>query len=268
MSERGNRDFLLDKLRFDFSGTPNATFLSLALDEGTSEINADLALLALSSAVASSLLEHATELEEEVRTLNAQRMSPNWDFFAFFLLKETLAFRWLQCSLYNKALLCYEELEVFFQEVTERLSPTDELVGPFNGHLLPGDQMHGAELSTCRFSHAIRERLHRQDISVYELNVYICSCQLEILSLQGDYKSFLWKLKLFVCFARSLCSMSFDTRQKWIYEAILASIKQLLIHRRVDLEKEPEATKLLVDMLLLLDHAVLSMYTCLLVIPL
>lgn len=63
-----------------------------------------------------SYSRHLTAYEDYIRSERERRNAPEWNFFDFFFLQEQLAFAFEALSLYDEALVHYDELDALFSQ--------------------------------------------------------------------------------------------------------------------------------------------------------
>jgi hypothetical protein len=71
----------------------------------------------LSEMILHALCQCVVQMEEENRKVDAQRLSTNWNFCKFFILKENLSLTYSVFSMYQEALVQYDELEAIYSSI-------------------------------------------------------------------------------------------------------------------------------------------------------
>ncbi|KAE9385469.1 hypothetical protein BT96DRAFT_594944 [Gymnopus androsaceus JB14] len=111
--------------------------------------------------------------EDEVRRSEGQRQMPRWNFWTFFVLKESLATSFEGVTLFDDALVQYEELEVSFDQILKEknlswfgtlITPTEIIMKTFIDLEYDPDIILGpsSRLPECRLTRRIRQALvHR-----------------------------------------------------------------------------------------------------------
>jgi hypothetical protein len=71
----------------------------------------------MKEAILSSFDMQVLQIQEDTRRLDMQRHMPGWNYCSFFILKEGLAQAFEIMTLYEDALIQYDELEASFFQV-------------------------------------------------------------------------------------------------------------------------------------------------------
>ena len=161
------------------------------------------------------------QYEEDIRERDSQRSLPGWNFCTFFILKEGLARGFESVGLWEDALVGYDELSVGLDAIVrEQASQTDEdqsstflmfgkdlknkirlVLQEQQGSMSNGLTAEAAsDVNETSFfadntlrpldqdQKPYREMILSNDISVFDLRVYIFSCQVQLL-LRGAASS-------------------------------------------------------------------------------
>ncbi|GAA5838208.1 hypothetical protein JCM5353_006041 [Sporobolomyces roseus] len=125
--------------------------------------------------IISTFDSNVTLYEENVRKADSQRQLEGWHFLPFFLQKESLAESFEAMTLYEEALIQYDELEAsFFQNLKEhRISWINNV-----GGLAIGDDALPL-LSTSNKPY--RKLIESGTISVFDFRIYLFAIQAEML---------------------------------------------------------------------------------------
>jgi hypothetical protein len=139
-----------------------------------------------------SYSKQLTRYEDYIRTQRENRNSPNWNFFDFFFLQEELAFAFEMLSLYDEALVQYDELDALFSQfvINSNVGQMPDWLLKLSEHY---DTWHGLCLSP-NVSKSLREQFKSGNTTLLELRNYLFSRQCELLFLLNKpWYSFLLK---------------------------------------------------------------------------
>ncbi|GAA5988713.1 hypothetical protein JCM5350_001988 [Sporobolomyces pararoseus] len=171
--------------------------------------------------------------EENVRKADSQRQLEGWHFLPFFLQKEALAESFEAMTLYEEALIQYDELEAsFFQNLKEhRISWINNV-----GGLAVGDDALPL-LSTSNKPY--RKLIDAGTISVFDFRIYLFARQAEMLFHLGRTVEAAKRGAYFVStFARTLrehqALLGQNFVESWTYSACLNIVETCETHLFTD----------------------------------
>ncbi|KAJ2408365.1 hypothetical protein GGI10_004851 [Coemansia sp. RSA 2530] len=192
------RTSVFDKLKSDFQGKKDAGEHVVQLQMGSVE-NWNSLFLAMRERVVLALEERVSQLADEMRRMDANRMLPGWNYCKFFVLKEGVVRLYRLMGLLDEALAQYDELEaVFFQLLgAQRLS----WFSTFGG-LAEGDD-YSDVLDTGK--RAYGRQLVETTISLFDFRMYLFGRQAQLLVAQGHYGELADRAQRFIAtFGRSM----------------------------------------------------------------
>ncbi|GAA5881145.1 hypothetical protein JCM16303_004817 [Sporobolomyces ruberrimus] len=176
---------------------------------------------------------NVTLYEENVRKADSQRQLEGWHFLPFFLQKESLAESFEAMTLYEEALIQYDELEAsFFQNLKEhRISWIDNV-----GGITTGDDALPL-LSTSNKPY--RKLIEAGTISVFDFRIYLSARQAEMLFHLGRTVEVAKRGAYFVStFARTLREhqnlLGQNFVESWTYSASLNIVETCEEHLVTD----------------------------------
>ncbi|KAI8148730.1 trafficking protein particle complex subunit 10, partial [Fennellomyces sp. T-0311] len=117
------------------------------------------------------------QIQEDTRRLDMQRHMPGWNYCTFFILKEGLAQAFEIMTLYEDALIQYDELEASFFQVLREIDKALAWFGHF-GATDAGDDC-GNILDFKRKDY--RELINKNVISVFDFRCYLFARQTRML---------------------------------------------------------------------------------------
>ena len=248
---------MLDKIRFDFSDKVALKLVSLRLLPGEIlNVFSDCVEI-ISDCVYQSALMNLNQLDEDVKKLSLQRNLPGWNFCTFFLTKESKAISLFDLGLYAESLVCYDELEAFFietQSKNQNSTDSDYYMLNLESKLPKNNQVDGADVVISDLK-GFRELIYHNQISSYELIVYIFSKQISVLLEMKDFIGILNRSKYFFCTTSILNTLDEKIRRHWIFDAVITILK--LIEPQVLLiEKNEKIANLIADLLILANNQV------------
>ncbi|GAA5971043.1 hypothetical protein JCM21900_002788 [Sporobolomyces salmonicolor] len=163
--------------------------------------------------------------EENVRKADSQRQLEGWHFLPFFLQKEALADSFEAMTLYEEALIQYDELEAsFFQSLREHNLAWFGNVGG----LAPGDDALPLLLTDNK---PYRKLIESNSISVFDFRIYLFARQAGMLFHLGRIVEVARRGAYFVStFARKLRehqnSLGQNFVESWTYSAALNIVEE------------------------------------------
>ncbi|GAA5867144.1 hypothetical protein JCM1840_001497 [Sporobolomyces johnsonii] len=163
--------------------------------------------------------------EENVRKADSQRQLEGWHFLPFFLQKEALADSFEAMTLYEEALIQYDELEAsFFQNIKEHNIAWFDNVGG----LAPGDDALPLLLTDNK---PYRKLIESNSISVFDFRIYLFARQAAMLFHLGRIVEVARRGAYFVStFARKLRehqnSLGQNFVESWTYSAALNIVEE------------------------------------------
>ncbi|KAJ3896581.1 trafficking protein particle complex subunit 10 [Lentinula edodes] len=217
---------VLDKVRADFNTDKRERCVQLVWSTGTNNPAAWAEFLnKLRDGVLSAFESAVIQREEDVRRSEGQRQMPGWNFCTFFILKESLATSFEGMTLYDDALVVYEELEISFYQVLKEknLSWFGTLITP-----LPTDDS-APLLSISKKTY--KDLILANNISVFDFRIYVLSRQCELLAKAGRLTEVCKKVGVFLsAFGRRLREIESEIPplfvESWIYSSALSAVEQ------------------------------------------
>lgn len=215
---------VLDKIRNDFPAVKSNIERTISLldsqkNESKSTDSYQQFLHRLRALLLHSYSKQLLRYEDYIRTVRESRNSPNWNFFDFFRLQEELAFAFEMLSLYDEALVQYDELDALFSQfvINSNVGEIPQWLARLSQHY---DQWHGLCLSSAVYKQ-LRKQLNSGDINLIELRNYLFSRQSELLFLLNKP----WELA-----SRALPFLQNCVNELNILEVINFYLKQILIN--------------------------------------
>lgn len=249
---KSGKTFLLDKIRFDFSDKLTFKLISLKITPGENLSSLPECVDLISDCIYHSAIIHLSQMDEEIRKMSAQRNLPGWNFFTFFLTKESKALTLSDLGLFSESLAVYDELETLFMEIN-----ANESIDAKNGpeFTSPHDEtFSGADLSLSNWS-KLRQKIYENQITLYEFQLYIFLRQLNLLLEMKDFVQMLKRCKNFICTTMFLQKLDGQVRKKWMFDAIFSVIKITDLNSQ-HLEMNNEISDSLSELLLLANDQV------------
>ncbi|KAJ2102223.1 hypothetical protein GGI16_003261 [Coemansia sp. S142-1] len=192
------RTSVFDRLKSDFQGKKDAGEHVVLLQTGAVE-SWNSVFLTMRERVVQALEERVSQLADDMRRMDANRMLPGWNYCKFFVLKEGIVRLYRLMGLQDEALAQYDELEaVFFQLLgAQRLS----WFSTFGG-LAEGDD-YSDILDTNK--RAYGRQLVETTISLFDFRMYLFGCQAQLLVALGHYAELAERAQRFIAtFGRSM----------------------------------------------------------------
>lgn len=212
---KNSKSFLLDKIRFDFSDKVSLKLITLRLTPGENLSSIPECVNLISDCLFQSVMTNFDQIENNIKKIYAQVNMPGWNFFNFFLSKETLAISLADMGFFSDALVCYDELEVFHSERKLILSQDNVEFAS----ILPSDNyISGTDIDSVNWK-KFRQLIHQSQISLYEFQIYIFSRQLYLLLEIKDIAQILDRLKTFVCYFSAFNSVEEQIKIQWKFES-------------------------------------------------
>lgn len=123
-----------------------------------------------------------TRYQDYVRVQREKRNQSGWDFFKFFILQEELAFAFEQLSMYEDALIQYDELNALFSQFV------------INSHAVQPPDWLKPLVQRCHFwkglalsktvQAELREKIKDSNVSLLDFRNYLFSRQCDLLFVQ------------------------------------------------------------------------------------
>ncbi|CAG2177125.1 unnamed protein product, partial [Oppiella nova] len=183
---------VLDKIRNDFPAVKSTAERAVTLLDASHKNESKMAdsyqqfLCRLRALLLSSYSRQLIRYEDYIRTVRESRNQQNWDFFHFFALQEQLAFAFEMLSLYDEALVQYDELDALFSQfvINSTAGQTPEWLTRLSDNY---DLWHGLCLSS-NVSKSLRKQFFAGDgvatnTTLIELRNYLFARQSELLLL-------------------------------------------------------------------------------------
>ncbi|KAJ4488048.1 trafficking protein particle complex subunit 10 [Lentinula aciculospora] len=217
---------VLDKVRADFNTEKRERCVQLVWSGGTNNPAAWAEFLnKLRDGVLSAFESAVIQREEEVRRSEGQRQMPGWNFCTFFILKESLATSFEGMTLYDDALVVYEELEISFYQVLK-----EKNLSWFGTLISPSPTDDSAPLLSIS-KKEYRELILANNISVFDFRIYVLSRQCELLAKGGRLTEVCTKVGVFLsAFGRRLREIESEIPpffiESWIYSSALSAVDQ------------------------------------------
>ncbi|KIK59816.1 hypothetical protein GYMLUDRAFT_261811 [Collybiopsis luxurians FD-317 M1] len=218
---------VLDKVRADFNTDKRERCVQLVWSGGTNNPATWAEVLnKLRDGVLSAFEAAVIQREDEVRRSEGQRQMPGWNFCTFFILKESLASSFEGMTLYDDALLVYEELEFSFSQVLK-----EKNLSWFGTLIAPGPTDDSAPLLS-NSKKAYRDLILANNITVFDFRIYLLSRQCELLAKAGRVTEICKKVGVFLSvFGRRLREAESEIPpffvESWIYSSALTVVDQV-----------------------------------------
>ena len=250
------KTFLLDKIRFDFSDKLSFKLISLRIMPGENLNSIPECIDLISDCIYHSSIVHLSQMDEDIRKLSAQRNLPGWNFFTFFLIKESKALTLIDLGLFSEALAVYDELETSFLEMST-INSDHEHRNTSHGLKVSIQQDHtikGADLNISNWAQ-YRQKIFENQISLYEFQVYIFSRQTNLLSELKDFPQILKRCKYFICTALFVRNVDETVRKQWVFDVVFFIVKMIDVSSSQS-EINHETANFLSDLLVLANDQV------------
>ncbi|KAM3584023.1 hypothetical protein VKS41_003991 [Umbelopsis sp. WA50703] len=173
----GLKTSVYDKIKSDFNvgKRDRCVYLRSATSEhADSEDWVDF-INKMKDGIITSFDSQVQQYQEDTRRLDLQRQMPGWNYCTFFILKEGLAHTFETMTLYEEALIQYDELEASFFQVLR-----DKALAWFGhvGGTSPGDD--SANVLDFK-KKPYRELINKNTISVFDFRSYLFARQCFLL---------------------------------------------------------------------------------------
>ncbi|KAI9499327.1 trafficking protein particle complex subunit 10 [Zychaea mexicana] len=173
----GLKTTVFDKIRADFSQgkRDRCAYIRIVDPDGPSSELWGGFIEKMKESILASFDMQVLQIQEDARRLDLQRNMPGWNYCTFFILKEGLAQAFEIMSLYEDALIQYDELEASFFQVLR-----DKALAWFGhfGATDPGDDC-GNIMDFKRKDY--RELINKNVISVFDFRCYLFARQTRML---------------------------------------------------------------------------------------
>ncbi|GAA5902878.1 transport protein particle complex II subunit TRS130 [Sporobolomyces salmoneus] len=225
---------IVDKIKADFNTGKKDRCIQVAQGASSEDPTAWAEFSnKMKEGIISTFDSNVTLYEENVRKADSQRQLEGWHFLPFFLQKESLAESFEAMTLYEEALIQYDELEAsFFQNLKEhRISWINNV-----GGLETGDDASPL-LSTSNKPY--RRLIDAGTISVFDFRIYLFARQAEMLFHLGRTVEAAKRGAYFVStFARTLrenqALLGQNFVESWTYSACLNIVETCETHLVTD----------------------------------
>lgn len=217
------RSSVFDKIKSDFNGASRRDqCVQLRLGDGKPEMTdaIDALLSKMKELIEVGLAERFQIVEQEISKSKANRQTPGWNFCTFFVLQEALALACLSLSLYEDALLQYDELEAIFDDAV-----ADKHLEIFQGH----GGFNTQDLTTSIFDVArkpYRELIMENKISTFDFRIYLFSRQADIMVHNRQFADLFSRGLRFVSSISQALEVDRQSHpffiESWINQAIIA----------------------------------------------
>ncbi|KAJ3129072.1 hypothetical protein HK098_002664 [Nowakowskiella sp. JEL0407] len=217
----GSGGSILDRIKSDFS-TKRERCCGLKLNDEDSWKDF---LGKVKEGILSSFSMQVQQFDEDIKRLDSQRLMPGWNYCQFFILKETSALLFESMTLYEDALLHYDELEAsFFQTLAEQGAPWFTTFG--------GTDLHDDSDDILNFKKKpYRELIFQNKITIFDFRVYLFSRQVLLVEKLGRVNEVCVRAKKFLVeFVRNLREYRFGLPnsfcESWVYSACMSVVSQ------------------------------------------
>ena len=204
----------------------------------------------ISDSIYNSSIMNINQLDENIRKLAAQQNVLGWNFFDFFLTKESKALTLSDLGLLSEALVSYDELETLFLDIYLH----GKAAAKFNSILPVDSKINGSDLSQTNWVR-YRELMHQNQISLYEFRVYLLSRQIHILRELKDYVQLLSRCKEFVCQSVFIAYVDNKMKCEWTLDVIFFILK-MIDFDPIIVDNNQELSDTLSEILILADSNV------------
>ncbi|ORZ25693.1 trafficking protein particle complex subunit 10 [Absidia repens] len=173
----GLKSSVYDKIRTDFNHgkQERCSYIRINDSEGPSSELWSAFLEKMKESILASFDMQVLQIQEDTRRLDMQRHMPGWNYCTFFILKEGLAQSFEIMTLYEDALIQYDELEAsFFQVLRDKALAW---FGHFGGTDTGDDS--GNILDFKRKDY--RDLINKNIISVFDFRSYLFARQCRML---------------------------------------------------------------------------------------
>ena len=217
---------VIDKLRSDFGLKKERLVLlrPAASDPKEAEMWNEL-FTRMKEWLMAAIAQQVSQYDEDARRLEQQRLMPGWNYCQYFAMKEALAFTYELATLYDEALLHYDELEAtFFQTLAEQGAPWFKTFGG----LQPGDDCADV-LHLDRKPY--RDLIIQNSISIFDFRVYLFGRQCILLLLQKLPDVLLKRAHAFATsFSKTLLEYQVSLfplfRESWVYSFAMYIVRE------------------------------------------
>ncbi|CAO3675315.1 unnamed protein product [Umbelopsis vinacea] len=173
----GLKTSVFDKIKNDFNvgKRDRCVYLRSATSEHTDSEDWVDFINKMKDGIITSFDAQVQQYQDDTRRLDLQRQMPGWNYCTFFILKEGLAHTFETMSLYEEALIQYDELEASFFQVLR-----DKALAWFGhvGGTSPGDDSSNV-LDFKKKPY--RELINKNTISVFDFRSYLFARQCFLL---------------------------------------------------------------------------------------
>lgn len=250
-NSKNNKTFLLDKIRFDFSDKVSLKLISMKLMPGEILSTIPECINLISESIYHSTIMNLNQIDDDIRKLAAQQNNPDWNFFTFFLTKESKALALSDLGLFSEALACYDELETLFLDLNSSDNAFKfECILPFDSSI------SGLDLSPTNWI-KFRESINQNRISLYEFKVYLLSRQMHILKESKDQNQILSRCKEFICQSAFIEKAEQKAKNEWIFGVIFFVLK-MIDFDSIQTDIRQDLSNLLAEVLMLAEAQVLT----------
>ncbi|KAJ3288846.1 hypothetical protein HK104_007926 [Borealophlyctis nickersoniae] len=188
-------------------------------DDKTAESWNDLFSL-IKEGILTSFNQQILQTDEDTRRLDQQRLMPGWNYCQYFIMKEGLAYTFELMTLFDEALLIYDELEAyFFQTLSEQGGPWFTTFGG----TAPGDDSNGILNVNLK---PYRDTIMQNTITIFDFRIYLFARQCALLMKLNAPLELCERAKMFITqFARTIkenkVSLIPYFCESWVYSACL-----------------------------------------------
>lgn len=243
-SNKNGKTFLLDKIRFDFSDKVSLKLISLKLHSGEILNSIPECIDIISDCIYLSAIMNLNQLDADINLLAGQQNTPRWNYFEFFLAKESKALILTDLGLLSEAIACYDELEALYLELDTSTFSIQFISSLPLERIIEGSDL---DISNCA---KYRELISVNQISRYDFQAYILSRQINLLLELKNYVQILKRCKEYVCKNVALNELDDIKKEIWIFGTILYVLKIVDINS-VQFHDDYNLSNLLADVLLI-----------------
>ncbi|KAF8638821.1 hypothetical protein AX17_001879 [Amanita inopinata Kibby_2008] len=218
---------VLEKMRADFNVEKRDRCIQVTWSPGTEASAATWAefINKVKEGLVHAFDSAISQREDEVKRSESQRQMPGWNFCTFFITKESLSISFTGMSLFEEALLHYEELEQSFAFVLKEKNLS------WFGSLITPQPIDDSSPLLSVTKKPYRDLILANSISVFDLRIYLLARRCELLAKLGKIDEVIRKVHAFLIdFARQLhatqASLPRFFIESWIYNSALSVAQQ------------------------------------------
>ncbi|OAD74957.1 hypothetical protein PHYBLDRAFT_186589, partial [Phycomyces blakesleeanus NRRL 1555(-)] len=223
----GLKTTVYDKIRTDFNQgkQERCSYIRIHDPDGPASENWAIFLDKMKEYILSSFDMHVLQTQEDTRRLDMQRHMPGWNYCTFFILKEGLAQAFEIMTLYEDALIQYDELEAsFFQVLRDKALAW---FGHFGGTDFGDDS--GNVLDFKRKDY--RDLINKNSISVFDFRSYLFARQCRMLLKLQRVIEVCGRAQLFItnfipAIRENTDQLADDFLESWVFSACMNVVNE------------------------------------------